>query len=231
MERIDITADGDIVLQFRNSTELLVSSHILRSGSPVFKSMVGPSFSEGQTLNNSSASQPKIIPLPEDEPEGMKLPCYILHRRNGLVPISVDDHHFLSFAKAIGKYGCTIGVKHAVKAFFSHMAPALSQNTRVLWLSRRTILTMRRMPLSSQRVMRSNKTGDYLNDDLADLTHLESVKGCSLVACYPDILSRRFAKHVADLEQYANTTCTGSCRDCFKAGGKFEGECRTPHRK
>ena len=78
--------------------------------------------------------------------------------------------------------------------------------------------------------------------DLADLTeairHLtlpdeDSVQPCTADGC-SDLLRDRFRQRRNDVEilkERAKDVFAGACLDCYKAGGKFEGECRFQHNK
>lgn len=82
MTTIDIaTTDGDILLML-GETRLRVSSVILSSASPVFRTMLGPNFSEGQ--GDRSAENPKEIPLEDDDVATTTRFCRLLHHQNEL---------------------------------------------------------------------------------------------------------------------------------------------------
>lgn len=82
MTTIDITTtDGDVLLVL-GETRLRVSSVILSSASPVFRTMLGPNFSEGQ--GNRSAENPKEIPLEDDDVATTTRFCRLLHHQNEL---------------------------------------------------------------------------------------------------------------------------------------------------
>ncbi|KAF2135725.1 uncharacterized protein K452DRAFT_322892 [Aplosporella prunicola CBS 121167] len=74
---VDICPHGDVIMVLAN-TRLHVSSAVLRSASPVFSAMFGPHFAEGQNLTER---KPKKIKFPDDDPEGMKVLCGVLHHK------------------------------------------------------------------------------------------------------------------------------------------------------
>ncbi|KAK4541187.1 hypothetical protein LTR36_008261 [Oleoguttula mirabilis] len=117
MERVDAAPDGDVVLVVASTLELRVSSVILSLTSPVFKAMLGPNFAEGHALRNNTTTVPKMIPLPEDDAEAMKILCLILHLQNTKVRTNIDLNLLLRFAIAVDKYGYTSAVKYAASTF------------------------------------------------------------------------------------------------------------------
>ncbi|KAK4541186.1 hypothetical protein LTR36_008260 [Oleoguttula mirabilis] len=119
MEKVDATPDGDIILLVSNKLELRVSSTVLRLASPVFKAMLGPHYAEGNSLQAASAGSPKTIPLPGDDPEGMKVLCLVLHHQARAIPdpLALEVSH--SFAEMADKYGCAEAVSYAAASWFA----------------------------------------------------------------------------------------------------------------
>ncbi|KAI7182818.1 hypothetical protein D0869_05930 [Hortaea werneckii] len=78
---VDIAADGDIILALPKNLYIRVSSAVLSLVSPVFKTMLGPRFKEGNEVRSSR--HPIEIPLPEDDGTAMKHLCLLIHGRTG----------------------------------------------------------------------------------------------------------------------------------------------------
>jgi len=78
MVNIDIAAEGDVILVLQQ-TRLRVSSAILSSASPVFKTMFGPNFLEGQ--GQRSAGDPREVTLHDDDLCAMTRLCRLLHHQ------------------------------------------------------------------------------------------------------------------------------------------------------
>ena len=98
IERVDVAADGDLVLLVGGKLELRVHSLLLKMNSPVFRAMLGPNWLEGQSLSSISETTPGTLALPDDDAQGMKYLCFMLHnqhdnltggsRRTGLLDIA-----------------------------------------------------------------------------------------------------------------------------------------------
>lgn len=72
-----IVDDGDIILVLPKQHRIRVSSIFLSYASPVFKTLFGPHFAEGQAAR--SPQHPKEIPLPDDDGAAVKHLCHLLH--------------------------------------------------------------------------------------------------------------------------------------------------------
>ncbi|KAF5620021.1 hypothetical protein F52700_11341 [Fusarium sp. NRRL 52700] len=60
--------DGDVVFVVNNDTRVRVRSAVMKGASPVFDTMLGPNFMEGQALAAANTkNDPFEIPLPEEE--------------------------------------------------------------------------------------------------------------------------------------------------------------------
>lgn len=73
--------NGDIIFVLGSSedaTHVQVNSHVLKLASPVFATMFGPHFAEGQSLSSNSSSPPQVV-LPDDDPEAMVWILSTLH--------------------------------------------------------------------------------------------------------------------------------------------------------
>lgn len=116
MTTIDIaTTDGDVILVLQD-TRLHVSSVILSSASPVFKTMLGPNFLEGQ--DQRSVQDPKEIPQVDDHPTVMKQLCQLLHLQRGKPGFSYDQNSLAADAEQMfdltmlaEKYFCTESIQ------------------------------------------------------------------------------------------------------------------------
>ena len=112
IKRVNVAADGDLILVVGNNLngnklELRVHSLLLKMNSPVFRTMLGPNWLEGQSLSNISETSPGKLDLPDDDMEGMKYLCYILHHRNDELAALPDAITFLSIAKSVDKVSQT----------------------------------------------------------------------------------------------------------------------------
>ncbi|KAL1635334.1 hypothetical protein SLS56_001757 [Neofusicoccum ribis] len=76
-----IDPDGDLVLDLGSRSSLRVSSSVLKLASPVFRTMLGPHFSEGKNIKNASAANPMVLPLPDTHFGPMRIICETLHFR------------------------------------------------------------------------------------------------------------------------------------------------------
>ncbi|KAB5529044.1 hypothetical protein GE09DRAFT_974652 [Coniochaeta sp. 2T2.1] len=82
----DIVHDGDVVfLVGPETTPLKAYSQCLWTGSKVFNSMLGPTWSEGKGLSSLS---PPEIPVEEDDADALRTIFFVLHHRNREVPAS-----------------------------------------------------------------------------------------------------------------------------------------------
>ncbi|KAK5951038.1 hypothetical protein OHC33_007791 [Knufia fluminis] len=123
----EISRTGDIVLVVGEDTKtalrLRVESYMLRRASKAFDVMFGPRFGEGQ---NITASNPKDIPLPEDDPDMMKLVCHILHFQSSVVPGTICASDTYKLAKLVDKYFLHDAVRLALDRAFNIEASMLS---------------------------------------------------------------------------------------------------------
>ncbi|KAK4898063.1 hypothetical protein LTR27_004449 [Elasticomyces elasticus] len=111
---VEIDPDGDVFLfcggeaTSNEVCKLRVSSSVLRFGSPVFKSLLGPSFKEGNTLAQCATVE---VPLPEDNPKDMQRLCQILHFLHDEVLVTPGPEEVMRFAILCDKYGCANAVR------------------------------------------------------------------------------------------------------------------------
>ncbi|GME28308.1 hypothetical protein GTA08_BOTSDO05869 [Neofusicoccum parvum] len=87
-----INPDGDLVLDLGSRSALRVSSSVLKLASPVFRTMLGPHFSEGQNIKVASAANPMVLPLPDTHFGAMRIICETLHFRE---PLGTPIHETL----------------------------------------------------------------------------------------------------------------------------------------
>ncbi|KAK3637334.1 hypothetical protein LTR56_013683 [Elasticomyces elasticus] len=110
MDRFDVLPDGDIILAVSGSLELLVSSVALSMTSPVFKTMLGPHFAEGQALRHKSTEVPHVVTLPDDDAELMKALCLVSHRKYKAVQVPENEAFRATFiidlVALADKYDC-----------------------------------------------------------------------------------------------------------------------------
>jgi len=116
MTTIDITTtDGDILLVL-GETRLRVSSVILSSASPVFKTMLGPNFLEGQ--DDRSAQNPKEIALFDDDIAALVRLCRLIHHQDDMpaaphdkTSLAAGAEELLALTTLADKYGCIGSVR------------------------------------------------------------------------------------------------------------------------
>jgi hypothetical protein len=130
MVNVDIAAEGDVILVLQQ-TRLRVSSVILSSASPVFKTMFGPNFAEGH--GRRSAEEPKEIPCPDDDDAATIRLCRLIHHQYDhrdvsfcavdATPESTTQHaeEFLALAILADKYGCTDMVRAIGGSMFADL--------------------------------------------------------------------------------------------------------------
>ncbi|KAK5726161.1 hypothetical protein LTR17_012976 [Elasticomyces elasticus] len=124
---ITLTADGDVILVLKDyfrHRRYHVSSAILSSASPVFKTMLGPLFKEGQ--HSRSAEQPQEIELHEDGVDSMGNLPTLMHQSD------MDERlggptcrHVCSIthiAAYMDKYGCTLALRLVGEALLKRCA-------------------------------------------------------------------------------------------------------------
>lgn len=112
-------SDGDILLVLGDrETRLCVSSVILSSASPVFKTMLGPDFLEGQ--DDRSAQNPKRISLPDDDVNAMVRLCRLIHHQDNMPTTPHDKgslaggaEQLLALMVVADKYGCIDSIRFA----------------------------------------------------------------------------------------------------------------------
>lgn len=127
MVNVDIAAEGDVILVLQK-TRLRVSSAILCNASPVFKTMFGPSFADGQ--GQRSAGNPKEVALHDDDLRAMTRLCRILHHQNQTRDTllfsseDVDDcvDHLFALTVVVDKYNCSDSVEAVIKCLLSELA-------------------------------------------------------------------------------------------------------------
>ena len=108
-----IADDSDVVLILENGSEKIyvrVSSITLSCTSPVFATMLGPYFQEGQDARSFAA--PKEISLPKDDRSAMQALCEILHLKVPSKPewdtqSSLECQDVFLLATVTDKYNCT----------------------------------------------------------------------------------------------------------------------------
>lgn len=99
---VAIAPDGDVIFVVGDEQRpLKVHSVFLRTVSSVFNAMLGPHYREGANL---SSDCPKVIPLPEDDPEAMEIIFNIIHFRLDAVRDQFEPEDVLCLAIATDKY-------------------------------------------------------------------------------------------------------------------------------
>ncbi|GIZ45852.1 hypothetical protein CKM354_000900200 [Cercospora kikuchii] len=106
MEEVkDVAPDGDVILVVgADKVKMRVSSVLLAKASPVFKTMFGPHFHDGQQPRG--ASNPIEIPLPDDSGESMHRLCKMVHLVCEQHEDFGDPLNIFNLAECIDKYCC-----------------------------------------------------------------------------------------------------------------------------
>ena len=107
MEKID--PHGDVILRLQiggtdTPANLLVSSKVLSLASPVFATLLGPKFLEGNYIRRGDSP---IIELHDDDPAAIALVCNILHYRYDSVPTQPEAEQLGQIAILCDKYDCS----------------------------------------------------------------------------------------------------------------------------
>jgi hypothetical protein len=108
MKKID--AEGDVIMVVGSSKrEMRVNSNCLRLASPVFRSMLSPTWVEGQHLSKKAST---YITLPEDDADAMETIFYVLHHRVKQIPPRLPLTHLESIAIVADKYDLTLSLQY-----------------------------------------------------------------------------------------------------------------------
>ena len=114
---IDISPSGDVILVVGpDQVQLRVASQALRGVSKPLNSMLSPTYSEGQDLDESC---PKDVALPEDDANAFELVCNVIHHRNRYLPNVVNPEEVEQIAVLSEKYDCIEAMRFAAKAWLS----------------------------------------------------------------------------------------------------------------
>ncbi|GIZ45955.1 hypothetical protein CKM354_000910000 [Cercospora kikuchii] len=103
----EVSSEGDVKLicgseEAGDAMHIIVSSVIMRHGSPVFKAMLGSDFKEGCTLSTGARLD---LPLPDDHARSMLTICQIMHL-HPKVHAPCNCQEMLKLAMLIDKYDC-----------------------------------------------------------------------------------------------------------------------------
>lgn len=128
MDCIEIARDGDLLLRVQETSTLRVSALVLRTTSEVFGAMLGPHFAEGRAFRSNSTTETPRLDLPEDDAQGMKLLCCVLHQRNDLLEDDITVAQLHSLAVVADKYACTKAVQYTATCWFSRMSNQTIKN-------------------------------------------------------------------------------------------------------
>ncbi|KAK4956309.1 hypothetical protein LTR10_005831 [Elasticomyces elasticus] len=118
---VDIVPDGDVYLICGGAkgvaSKLRVSSVALKTGSPIFRKMLGPSFKEGQQLASKGFVD---IPLKDDDPEAMTMLCRALHLQFVAMPEELNPNSLMVLSVAADKYDCTGSLRFASEVWIKN---------------------------------------------------------------------------------------------------------------
>ncbi|RVX68844.1 hypothetical protein B0A52_07499 [Exophiala mesophila] len=129
MTTIDIVPDGDLIIKIGDDY-LRVSSHALCLASPVFKSMLRSNFIEGLTAKNS-ASNPKHITLPDDDPAAFKTFCHVIHLQLDSVPRVLGIDSLQDLATLCDKYQAITPMRNCATLWACNLASDSSLETQI----------------------------------------------------------------------------------------------------
>ncbi|KAK5734975.1 hypothetical protein LTR17_008464 [Elasticomyces elasticus] len=142
-DMVEIDPDGDVFLECGGEAtsnkfcKLRVSSAVLRLGSTVFKSLLGPNFKEGNTLAECATV---VIPLPEDDPKDMQTLCQILHLRYDQISDTPSANEIHTLAILCDKYGCARAVRPCVELWVLNGLPLASLQDQAAWMNAALLL-------------------------------------------------------------------------------------------
>lgn len=124
--KMDADKNGDVLLEVGEGEKLTlrVSSKILTTVSPVFRAMFSGGFAESQNLSSTS---PRVVPLPEDDKDAMRLLSLILHFRYDEVPTELDCQSFVRLATVCDKYDCVLAVKPWALVWVNDLLPKAAE--------------------------------------------------------------------------------------------------------
>ena len=83
----DIVPDGGVILVGAGLKRLKAYSLVLKSAPRVFSAMLGPRFSEDQSLEENESAE---IDMPEDDAEAMEVMLNVIHGCDNAVHDSLD---------------------------------------------------------------------------------------------------------------------------------------------
>jgi hypothetical protein len=124
MATTDIDAAGDVVVQI-GEERIRISSKVMSLASPVFKGMFRSGFKEGLTPQ-STASNPSIISLPDDDPTAFIYLSRAIHFQGCELPKHVNIAFFEKLASMYDKYQCTAPIASYVQAPLEKLAASAS---------------------------------------------------------------------------------------------------------
>ncbi|KAK3360461.1 hypothetical protein B0T25DRAFT_535692 [Lasiosphaeria hispida] len=116
-EVITMAPSGDAIMVVgKAKRKMRVHSVILSAASPVFKAMLGPSYSEGAGL---STVNPKEIMLPEDNEDALQTIFYAIHFQSDAIGGQLSPDLVLQVAIAANKYDFINALKYPLQVWFS----------------------------------------------------------------------------------------------------------------
>ncbi|EXJ71548.1 uncharacterized protein A1O5_05356 [Cladophialophora psammophila CBS 110553] len=119
MATIDIDPDGDLIVEIEEQ-RLRISSKVISLASPVFCAMLRSGFKEG--TSQATTSDPRIIPLPEDDLEAFKLVCRVIHFQLDQIPQELKIDALEKLALVCDKYQCTIAMRHCAALWLQRLS-------------------------------------------------------------------------------------------------------------
>lgn len=121
---VELAKRGDVILVLNKdpevATKLLVSSAFLSQASMVFENMFDGRFAEGQAL---SSTNPREVPLPDDDPVCMLMLCRIIHMHTSEVPRQLNLDALDNFATLSDKHRCIDVVRSFCRVWVMELLP------------------------------------------------------------------------------------------------------------
>jgi hypothetical protein len=77
VSKFALNTDATVEAVLKSKRRVRVDSHTISAFSPVFRTMLGPNFREGQ--RQGTAENPKEIEFPDDDHVAMSILCHMLH--------------------------------------------------------------------------------------------------------------------------------------------------------
>ncbi|KAK3332906.1 hypothetical protein B0T19DRAFT_483060 [Cercophora scortea] len=219
---------GDVILFVKDTErhwggEFLVSSKVLTLASPVFATMMGPNFMEGQKLRSGQAQgKPPTITVEEDDLDAMQTILGVLHFKINLVPSTITPEQIAKIAVHCDKYDCAAPLRLFVFTAcrrFSDDLNTSSTEKGLLFLAGCLLNAPELDPSLAEEQIKSLPCGfsnDFMRVPLIK-THLDSRK--------IDWIIRRLQREIENTLTYLGGNSEPRSGACFRMPGAMCDKC------